>query len=224
MSFVFENGSRYRFCPLSLEIGYDFQGDNEGARLNIRFFFRSTPNKQELRCETREIRQIKFNFQKKGLMKECGLYCVPCHIHHIWRITATVETPAGHFVLRQHGGCGRRWGVTCMKETMNTSTRSVSFVEKLQLEISDSLFNESILLADVDNDDDYELVVGQINGDLLIFKGSSQKPWRTCRKLGMITCVGVGDLWNQGENLLFCITAEGWCHMFYVSYNVHHIA
>ena len=38
MSFLFENGSRYRFCPLSLEIGYDFQGDNEGARLNIRFF------------------------------------------------------------------------------------------------------------------------------------------------------------------------------------------
>ncbi|CAH3155709.1 unnamed protein product [Porites lobata] len=103
-----------------------------------------------------------------------------------------------------------------MKETMNPNTRCVSFVENLQLEISDSLFNESILLADVDNDDDYELVVGQINGDLLIFKGSSQKPWRTCRKLGMITCVGVGDLWNQGENLLFCITAEGWCHMFYI--------
>ena len=110
-----------------------------------------------------------------------------------------------------------------MKETMNPNTRCVSFVENLQLEISDSLFNESILLADVDNDDDYELVVGQINGDLLIFKGSSQKPWRTCRKLGMITCVGVGDLWNQGENLLFCITAEGWCHMFYVSYNVQHV-
>ena len=106
---------------------------------------------------------------------------------------------------------------------MNPNTRCVSFVENLQLEISDSLFNESILLADVDNDDDYELVVGQINGDLLIFKGSSQKPWRTCRKLGMITCVGVGDLWNQGENLLFCITAEGWCHMFYVSYNVQHV-
>lgn len=103
-----------------------------------------------------------------------------------------------------------------MKETMNPNTRCVSFVENLQLEISDSLFNESILLADVDNDDDYELVVGQINGDLLIFKGSSEKPWRTCRKLGMITCVGVGDVWNQGENLLFCITAEGWCHMFYI--------
>ena len=34
----------YRFCPLSLEIGYDFQGRHEGARLNIRFFVRSTPN------------------------------------------------------------------------------------------------------------------------------------------------------------------------------------
>lgn len=100
---------------------------------------------------------------------------------------------------------------------MNTNTRSVSFVENLQLEITDSLFNESLLLADVDNDDDCELVVGQINGDLLIFKGNSHKPWRTCHHLGMIACVGVGDLWNQGENLLFCITAEGWCHIFYVS-------
>ena len=38
MSFVSENESRYRFCPLSLEIGYDFQGRHEGARLNIRPF------------------------------------------------------------------------------------------------------------------------------------------------------------------------------------------
>ena len=100
---------------------------------------------------------------------------------------------------------------------MNTNTRSVSFVENLELEISDSLFNESLLLTDVDNDEDYELVVGQINGDLLIFKGGSPKPWRACHHLGMITCVGAGDLWNQGENLLFCITAEGWCHIFHVS-------
>ncbi|KAL9961416.1 hypothetical protein ACROYT_G030350 [Oculina patagonica] len=100
---------------------------------------------------------------------------------------------------------------------MNTTTRSVSFVENLQLEISDNLFNEALLLADVDNDGDSELVVGQINGELSIFKGSSTKPWRSCLHLGMITCVGVGDLWNEGENLLFCITAEGWCHIFYVT-------
>ena len=103
---------------------------------------------------------------------------------------------------------------------MNTNTRSVSFVENLELEISDSLFNESLLLTDVDNDEDYELVVGQINGDLLIFKGGSPKPWRACHHLGMITCVGAGDLWNQGENLLFCITAEGWCHIFHVSTSI----
>lgn len=100
---------------------------------------------------------------------------------------------------------------------MNTATRSVSFVENLRLEISDNLFNEALLLADVDNDGDSELVVGQINGELSIFKGSSTKPWRRCLHLGMITCVGVGDLWNEGDNLLVCITAEGWCHIFYVS-------
>lgn len=102
---------------------------------------------------------------------------------------------------------------------MNRTTRSVSFVENLQLEVSDNLFNEGLLLADVDNDGDCELIVGQINGELSIFKSGSSKPWRSCYHLGMITCVGVGDLWNQDENLLLCITAEGWCHIFYVSDN-----
>lgn len=100
---------------------------------------------------------------------------------------------------------------------MNRTTRSVSFVENLQLEISDNLFNEGLLLADVDNDGDCELIVGQINGELSIFKSGSTKPWRSCLHLGMITCVGVGDLWNQGENLLLCLTAEGWCHIFYIT-------
>lgn len=100
---------------------------------------------------------------------------------------------------------------------MNRTTRSVSFVENLQLEISDNLFNEGLLLADVDNDGDCELIVGQINGELSIFKNGSTKPWRSCLHLGMITCVGVGDLWNQDKNLLLCLTAEGWCHIFYVS-------
>ena len=65
VSFVSENESRYRFCPLSLEIGYDFQGRHEGARLNIRFFVRSTPNGWELRCEIREIRQSSSTFRRK---------------------------------------------------------------------------------------------------------------------------------------------------------------
>ena len=95
--------------------------------------------------------------------------------------------------------------------------RSVSFVDSLKLEVSDSLFSEALLLADVDNDGDNELIVGQINGELSIFKGSGNKPWRSCSHLGMIACVAVGDLWNQGENLLVCITAEGWCHLFNVS-------
>ena len=103
---------------------------------------------------------------------------------------------------------------------MNSHVRSVSFVENLQLEITESLFNESLLLADVDNDGDYELIVGQFNGDLVIFKGSSHKPWRICHHLGMITCVGAGDLKNNGENVLFCITAEGWCHIFHVSFSL----
>ena len=95
--------------------------------------------------------------------------------------------------------------------------RSPSLVKRLNLNFSGNLSSEALLLADVDNDGSNELVIGNVDGELAVFKGTSSKPWRTCSGLGMITCVKAGDVFNTGRNWLVCTTAEGWCYVFNVS-------
>lgn len=92
--------------------------------------------------------------------------------------------------------------------------RTVSFVERIEVEFAGNIFNQSIVLGDFDNDKGNELAVGNIDGSLAIFKGRGHKPWRKCSNLGMITCLGCGDLLNRGKNNLFCLTAEGWFYIF----------
>ncbi|EDO34581.1 predicted protein [Nematostella vectensis] len=92
--------------------------------------------------------------------------------------------------------------------------RSVSFVEHIELDFSGNLFNEGLLLEDIDNDGSNELVLGNVNGEIFVFKGTASKPWRVSKQNGMITCVGSGDLWNRGKKVLVAITADGWCHLF----------
>lgn len=98
-----------------------------------------------------------------------------------------------------------------------SSTRSLSLVKRVDLDFSGNLSQEALLLADVDNDGSNELVVGNVDGVLAVFKGKSSKPWRTCDNLGTITCVGAGDAFNLGRNFLVCTSAEGWCYVFDVS-------
>jgi hypothetical protein len=58
-------------------------------------------------------------------------------------------------------------------------------------------------------------VIGSVDGVLAIFRGQTNTvPWRKCTALGMITCVGVGDVLNQGKNVVICLTGEGICHIF----------
>ncbi|KAL4225477.1 integrin alpha FG-GAP repeat-containing protein 2 [Mactra antiquata] len=92
--------------------------------------------------------------------------------------------------------------------------RTVSFVERVEVEFCGNVFNEAIVLGDFDNDKGNELAVGNVDGLLSVFKGRGHKPWRKCSNLGMITCVGVGDLFNRGKNNLYCLTAEGWFYVF----------
>lgn len=96
--------------------------------------------------------------------------------------------------------------------------RSVSFVENIELEFNGNLFNDALLLADVNNDGKNELVVGSVDGELLVFKGEfSFKPWKSFKHDGMITCIVAGDLLNTGKNVLMSITADGWSYVFDVS-------
>ncbi|XP_040517409.1 KICSTOR complex protein ITFG2 isoform X2 [Gallus gallus] len=92
--------------------------------------------------------------------------------------------------------------------------RSVSYVQRVALEFCGSLFPHAICLGDADNDTLNELVVGDTNGKLYVYKNDDSKPWtvRSCQ--GMLTCVGVGDVCNKGKNLAVAVSAEGWFHLF----------
>lgn len=91
--------------------------------------------------------------------------------------------------------------------------RSVSFVDYLEFEFSGNILDRGLALGDVNNDGDSELVVGNVIGDMAIFKGKTTKAWREYHQLGMITCILVGDICNINENVVFSITSEGWCHL-----------
>ncbi|XP_043943554.1 KICSTOR complex protein ITFG2 [Protopterus annectens] len=92
--------------------------------------------------------------------------------------------------------------------------RSLSYVQRVELDFSGSVFPHAVCLGDADNDTLNELVVGDTSGKLYVYKNDESKPWitRSCR--GMVTCVGVGDVCNKGKNLVVSVSAEGWFHLF----------
>ncbi|KAL5503159.1 hypothetical protein EMCRGX_G010066 [Ephydatia muelleri] len=80
--------------------------------------------------------------------------------------------------------------------------RSISFVKRLELEFPGNHFSHALSLGDVDNDGADELVIGNVDGTLAVFKGElSSKPWKGISGLGTITCVAVGDVMNNGKNV-----------------------
>ncbi|MGH0120179.1 UNVERIFIED_CONTAM: hypothetical protein FKN15_065940 [Acipenser sinensis] len=62
-----------------------------------------------------------------------------------------------------------------------------------------------------------ELVVGDTSGKLSVYKNDDSKPWLTRSCIGMVTCVGVGDICNKGKNFVVAVGAEGWFHLFDLS-------
>ena len=95
--------------------------------------------------------------------------------------------------------------------------RTVSFVQSHTFNFDGSLFQEAITLADFDNDGTNELCIGNVAGDLAVFK-ENNLCWGA-HNLGMITCLGIGDIKNKGDNSLVVITGEGLCYIFDHDYN-----
>lgn len=91
------------------------------------------------------------------------------------------------------------------------NVRSTCFVDHLEFEFSGSIFQNAIDLGDVDNDGELELIVGNMNGDLVIYK--HDRFWQKISNLGMITAIGVGDIMNCGINALVIVCGDGWCHI-----------
>jgi hypothetical protein len=99
----------------------------------------------------------------------------------------------------------------------NSFMRTVSFVERIEVEFHGNVISQAMVLADVDNDMTNELVVGNIDGLVAIFKGISPHPWRKITVSGMLTCLAVGEVHIPRKNSLVCMTAEGWCCIYDVS-------
>jgi len=97
--------------------------------------------------------------------------------------------------------------------------RAVSYVDRLEFEFNGNLLKDAITLGDVDNDKNNELVVGNVSGDIVIFKGADCTPWKTASAYGMVASLVIGDILNEDKNYLVSITGEGWCNIFVVDKN-----
>ena len=102
----------------------------------------------------------------------------------------------------------------------NSIMRTVSFVERIEIEFHGNIITQTMVLADVDNDLANELVVGNIEGQIAVFKGDNSTPWKKTSVSGMLTCLAVGEIHIPNKNSLVCITAEGWCYVYDVSSHV----
>ncbi|KAI8639534.1 hypothetical protein BD408DRAFT_263623 [Parasitella parasitica] len=94
--------------------------------------------------------------------------------------------------------------------------RTISLVKRLKWSFSGNMNPHALVIGDVDNDNENEFVIGNLNGDLAIFKGQCEDgfPSYICRGLGTITCIAVGDVRNTGKNSVVIINAEGHAHIF----------
>ncbi len=90
--------------------------------------------------------------------------------------------------------------------------RSVSFEKCFEFSFEGNLFENALVVGDVDNDGNNELIIGNTCGKLFIFK--EETCIQTIDKLGLITAVGVGDVLNCGSNVLVVLSGDGWCHIF----------
>lgn len=90
--------------------------------------------------------------------------------------------------------------------------KTANFVDHYDFDVPGNIFRNAIALGDVDNDNEIELVVGNMEGELYIFK--DQQQIQKISGLGIITAIGIGDLMNCGSNTLIVISGDGWCHIY----------
>ncbi|KAF9134836.1 integrin alpha FG-GAP repeat-containing protein 2 [Mortierella sp. GBA39] len=96
------------------------------------------------------------------------------------------------------------------------TARQVSLVQKLRWHVSGNISPTAFAIGDVDGHGDNAFVIGNLIGELFIFKGNNPEglPWLTCKGLGTITAVAIGDIRNCGKNSIVVLSAEGLCHIF----------
>ncbi|KAI4472027.1 integrin alpha repeat domain-containing [Holotrichia oblita] len=130
-----------------------------------------------------------------------------------------VGVPIGITILDTIGYVARVDGIS-MQPALNPDRdlafarrmRAISLINHLEFDFNGSVVRKGVTLGDVDNDGNYELVVGNENGDVVIFKALEK--WQTITDLGFVSCVIVGDILNRNRNYLVIVTADGWCYIY----------
>jgi len=93
--------------------------------------------------------------------------------------------------------------------------RSISLVEKIELDYKGSVFQNGMCLLDIDNDEHNEICVCNTDGDLYVFKGiESNKPCFVNKDIGSIVILCGGRLTNDGDNVLCAIDTEGYTSVY----------
>ena len=94
--------------------------------------------------------------------------------------------------------------------------RSISLVERLEYDFAGNFCKDALCLGDVDNDGSNELILGNVGGQLAIFKKEVTAPWLRVNDLGMIVSVVVGNIFGEEVNSLIVISGDGLCHILHV--------
>ncbi|KAH9391139.1 integrin alpha FG-GAP repeat-containing protein 2 [Tyrophagus putrescentiae] len=118
--------------------------------------------------------------------------------------------------------CASQAGAYNAQNSLNY--RSISLIDSIQFKFEGNLSKNGVVLADCDNDDKNELLIGTLNGELLIFKDSSTIPLATAKELGMISCIVVGDILNKNRNSIITISIEGYLNIFAFHFELAHDA
>ncbi|KAJ8982298.1 hypothetical protein NQ317_001158 [Molorchus minor] len=90
--------------------------------------------------------------------------------------------------------------------------RAISLVKRIKFEFTGNVVRDALTLGDIDNDGCNELIVGNQNGEVVIFKG--QEKYQTIIQSHFVSCVAVGNILNDNRNVLIIITADGWCYLY----------
>ena len=87
--------------------------------------------------------------------------------------------------------------------------KSVPLIEAIRFRVDGAIRANAICFGDVTNDGEIELCIGNSEGCVQIYKGLYKCPWRIANNCGHVTALAAGDLFNNGEQVLVVISAEG---------------
>ena len=93
--------------------------------------------------------------------------------------------------------------------------KSFNLKDRFRIPFRGTVFKNAVCLGDCNGDGNIELLVGNTQGNLAIFRGfQPREPWKQATGLGTITGIRVGDIRNDGSIVVVVVNSEGLIHLF----------